>query len=100
MRRLKLLKVNPISAFRVGLGIGAVVGIIAAIFYVFVSFIGGIADNGFFSGVGKGVVGIFIGIFLGALYMLGTAVGCLLYSLIYNATSKFFGSLEIEVSGD
>lgn len=100
MRRLKLLKINPISAFRAGLGFGLVIGIIAAIFYIFCNFAGVNAEEGFFSGVGRGVVGIFMGVLMGLLYMLGTAVLCLLYSLIYNITSKRFGSLEIEVSGD
>ena len=99
MRTVKLVKVNPISAFKVGMGFGAVLGLISAVVYLLVSFIGGIAAKGILGGLGGGIKGIFFGILMGILYMIVSGFGCWLYALIYNVASKYIGAIEVEVTG-
>jgi len=98
MKVVKIRKINPISAFKVGMGVGTLVGLIAAIIYIIMSFVGGISGKGVVGGIGSGVLGIFIGIFFGLLYMLGTGVACWIWSILYNIISRFFGQLEVEVT--
>lgn len=100
MRRLRLIKINPVTAFKAGLGVGSVVGAIAAVIYIFINLINGISGHGVLGGVGRGFLGIFIGVFLGILYAIGTSLFCWLNALIYNVISRQFGPLEVEIRGD